>query len=245
MRRFGLIGYPLAQSFSKQYFEEKFQREHIDDATFDLFSLARIEDFGPLLQTHQDLHGLAVTIPYKTAVIPYLQVLNEEAAKIGAINCIQFTAQGLKGFNTDILGFEQSFCKFLKAEHKRALVLGNGGASLAVQYVLRKLKMPFVTVVRKQGVGDICFDELTPKIIAQHPVIINCTPLGMYPANDSFPPIPYDGITANHYLYDLVYKPELTMFLQKGKEQGAIIQNGFTMLLIQAEENWKRWNEKC
>jgi len=245
MRTYGIIGYPLTHSFSQQYFTEKIKREGVA-AVFHSFPLITIEEFPLLLGKYPSLKGLAVTIPYKEKVLQYVTHLSEEVKQIGAANCIRINADGLMAFNTDIIGFERSFLKKLRPNHKKALVLGTGGASKAVQYVLNKLGIEFLVVTRNEQVAEnsIQYNKLKETVIKEHSIIINTTPLGMSPAEDTCPDIPYHLLTAGHYLYDLVYAPAKTLFLQKGEEQGALIENGFEMLIIQAEINWEIWNEE-
>jgi shikimate dehydrogenase len=244
MKLFGLIGYPLGHSFSKQYFTEKFEREGIKDCIFEAFPIPSIGAFPALLLSNPHLKGLSVTIPYKEQVLQFVDEMSEEVSAIGATNSIKITGGKLTAYNTDIAGFEKSFTKLLKPEHKRALVLGTGGASKAVQYVLKKLGIAFFVVTRKNSgqPGFISYDELDKALITTHAIIINCTPVGMYPNEAIAPAIPYEHLNPSHYLYDLVYKPALTLFLQKGRERGATTENGHDMLLIQAEESWRIWN---
>ncbi|MEO6584064.1 MAG: shikimate dehydrogenase [Ferruginibacter sp.] len=243
MKDFGLIGFPLEQSFSKKYFTEKFEKEGLADHTFHLFALKSINDFNALIAAHENLHGLAVTIPYKQAVMQFLTTINDEAKDIGAVNCIKVDGAKLTGYNTDILGFKNSFIPLLQSEHNGALVLGTGGASKAVQYVLKQMGLPFILVSRKpQQQNIISYTAITQQILDQFPVIINCTPVGMYPIVDRFPEIPYHLLSNRNYLYDLIYKPGETLFLQKGRVAGATVKNGLDMLYIQAEENWNIWN---
>lgn len=246
MKTYGLIGYPLTHSFSQQYFTEKIEREGFADvAAFYTFPLASIEELSSLLTNHPSLKGLAVTIPYKEKVLQFVTHLSEEVKQIGAANCIKIEGNELTAFNTDIVGFERSFVKHLKQQHKKALVLGTGGASKAVQYVLKKLGIEFLIVSRNKNIaeGSVQYGELTEATMKEYKIIINTTPLGMSPNENTCPEIPYHLLTADHYLYDLVYAPAKTLFLQKGEEQGATIENGFEMLIIQAEENWRIWNE--
>lgn len=245
MQTYGLIGFPLTHSFSKQYFTEKIEREGVAGAVFYLFPLTTIEEFPALLIDHPTLKGLAVTIPYKEQVIKYMSHLSPEAAAIGAVNCIHIRDGVLTGHNTDIIGFEKSFVKKIKPHHKKALVLGTGGASKAVQYVLQKLGIEFLVVSRNKREAEKCiqYQQITAVMIQDYHIIINATPLGMSPAEDTCPDIPYALLTARHYLYDLVYKPAKTIFLQKGEEQGAAVENGYEMLIIQADENWRHWHE--
>jgi shikimate dehydrogenase len=242
MKTYGIIGFPLTHSFSQQYFTEKIEREEVADAVFNVFPLSNIEEIPALLASHSSLKGIAVTIPYKEKVLQFVTNLSEEVKQIGAANCIKINGSELTAFNTDITGFEKSFRKNLKPQHNKALVLGTGGASKAVQYVLKKLKIDFLLVSRNKSENSIQYTEITEAIIGKHLVIINTSPLGMSPNENTYPDIPYQLLTANHYLYDLVYAPAKTLFLQKGEEQGATIENGFEMLIIQAEENWKIWN---
>lgn len=244
MNLYGLIGYPLGHSFSKQYFTEKFEKEGLEDCFFELYPLKSISDFNLLVQSTPSLKGLAVTIPYKESVMPFLHSVSSEARKIGAVNCIEVLNEGLRGHNTDVVGFEQSFVPDLQHHHTKALVLGTGGASKAVQYVLNKLDIPFLLVSRsKKDAGTITYDAIDENILKEYTVIINCTPLGMSPSEMEKPPLPYEHISFIHYLYDLVYKPAETQFLMEGKKRDAIVKNGYDMLIIQAEENWKIWNE--
>ena len=243
---FGLIGYPLGHSFSKKYFEEKFRNENLSDCTFKLFPLKEISEFPKLIATQKNLRGLAISIPHKEAVIPFLTKLTDAAKEIGAVNCIKFSENEMIGYNTDVIGFEQSLLPLLKEHHKHALVLGTGGASKAVQYVLKNNDIAYKTVSRKNTSesDSICYEDLSPSVIGEHKLIINCTPVGMIPNEEGIPSIPYKFLTNKHFLYDLIYKPEKTKFLQEGEKQGAAIKNGFEMLIIQAEENWKIWNSQ-
>ena len=244
MKQYGLIGYPLGHSFSKKYFEEKFIKENITNASFQLFPIANANQFVQVLAENNNLQGLAVTIPHKQAVMQYLQHISKEAIEIGAVNCISINNNIATGFNTDVVGFEQSFKPLLKEHHTHALVLGTGGASKAVQYVLKKLQIPFTLVSRTKDENSISYEDVDKNCIGQHSIIINTTPLGMTPNEQGFPNIPYSLLTAKHLLYDLIYKPEKTQFLQKGEEQGCSIKNGFEMLILQAEKNWEIWNQE-
>ncbi len=245
MKLFGLIGYPLGHSFSKIYFTNKFETNGLGDCNFELFPIEKIDQFTQLLQTQQHLCGLAVTIPYKQSVIPYLDLLDDEAKKIGAVNCIQFSNGKLKGYNTDVIGFELSFKPLLQASHQKALVLGTGGAAKAIMYVLNKLEIPYMLVSRKSNgaKGVIGYEDISESLMETHSIIINCTPVGMSPVDDARPAIPYEYITSQHLLYDLVYQPATTLFLAAGTEKGAVVKNGYDMLALQAEENWRIWNE--
>ena len=245
MTTYGTIGFPLTHSFSRQYFTEKIEREGITDAVYYSFPLATIEEFPGFLSNNPSLKGLSVTIPYKEQVLKYVTHLSDEVKQIGAANCIKIRGDELTAYNTDIIGFEKSFGKNLKPNHKKVLLLGTGGASKAVQYVLKKLGIDFLVVSRNQTAAEnfIQYNQITEGIIKEYNIIINATPLGMSPAEHTCPDLPYSFLTNENYLFDLVYKPAKTLFLQKGEKQGAVIVNGFEMLLIQAEENWLRWNE--
>jgi shikimate dehydrogenase len=242
MRGFGLIGKPLAHSFSKRYFSEKFAREKIDDACYSLYELASIEELPALLQANPDLKGLNVTIPYKQAVMRYLHK-NHVPEEIGACNCIHIKEGKLEGYNTDWIGFERSLRPLLEPRYRAALVLGTGGASLAITYVLRKLGIPFTQVGRTVSKkAATTYGQLTAADIQSHQLIINTTPLGTHPDILSLPDIPYHAVGAGHLLYDLVYNPAVSAFLQQGLPVGARIKNGEEMLQLQADESWKIWN---
>lgn len=245
MKVFGLIGYPLGHSFSKQYFTEKFAGEGITNCSFEAFPIPSINEFPALLQSNPELKGLSVTIPYKEQVLQFADELSEEVKAIGATNSIKIINGKLIAYNTDIVGFEKSFLKSLQPYHTKALVLGTGGASKAVQYVLRKLSIDYLIVTRNydQQPGHITYADIDASLMKEYSVIINCTPVGMYPNENVAPHIPYDQLNASHYLYDLVYKPAKTLFLQQGEKMGAVIENGYDMLLLQAEESWRIWNE--
>jgi shikimate dehydrogenase len=240
MRLFGLIGYPLSHSFSKRYFSQKFETEKID-AQYENYPLKSIDEFPGLISNH-NLSGINVTIPYKQEVIQYLDSMSDEAEKIGAVNTIQIREGKLIGNNTDCYGFQQSLIPFLKPTHKHALVLGTGGASKAVVFVLDKLGIEWKYVSRTKIENGLTYQEVNKDVIKKHCLIINTTPLGMYPNIEESPAIDYEAIGDNHLLYDLVYNPEETLFLQKGKEKGATIKNGLEMLHLQAEKAWEIWN---
>ena len=242
MRHFGLIGYPLSHSFSQGYFKDKFERENILNAEYANYPIADMSEFAALWSMDESLEGLNVTIPYKKDVIPYLQFPSSVVKSIHACNCIRKFNGALYGYNTDVIGFEQSLLPFLKPHHTHALLLGTGGASAAVAWVLQKLNITFQIVSRAIDAGKISYDQLTPALLASHTLIINTSPLGMYPNVNEAPAIPYETIGAQHHLYDLVYNPSETLFLQKGAAQGASIQNGLAMLHIQAEKSWEIWN---
>ena len=247
MRKFGLIGYPLGHSFSKGYFLKKFQKENITDCTYDNYSIEKIERLDLVIKQNPELIGLNVTIPYKQQVINFLNELDDEAALIGAVNLIKIDRSKekpiLKGYNTDVYGFEESIKKVLKYHHKKALILGTGGASKAVAFVLEKLNIHFSYVSRNpKHTNTIFYDQLTPELVSENTVIINTSPLGMFPDIETCPDIPYDAITSDHILYDLVYNPEKTLFLIKGEQKKATIMNGLPMLCLQAEKSWQIWN---
>ncbi|MCD8080990.1 MAG: shikimate dehydrogenase [Bacteroides sp.] len=244
MDKYGLIGYPLKHSFSVGYFNEKFRSEGID-AEYVNFEIPDIKDFPAVISKTPDLYGLNVTIPYKQQVIPYLNELDEDAAAIGAVNVIKITRQKgkvrLKGFNTDIIGFKQSIEPLLRPSHRKALILGTGGSSKAIYHGLRQLGIEGTYVSRTPREGQLTYQDLTPEIMDTHQVIVNCTPVGMYPKVDFAPEIPYDLLTPDHLLYDLLYNPNFTLFMKKGAARGAITKNGLEMLLLQAFAGWEIW----
>ncbi len=276
---YGLLGYPLGHSFSRAFFQEKFAREGIN-ADYLNFELPSIEQLPQLLNEHPDLCGLNVTIPYKQAVIPYLDDLSDEARAIGAVNVIKCTKNDgqwtLKGFNSDIIGFMDSIRPLLQPHHKKALVLGTGGASKAICHGLEKLGIEWRYVSRNRPVsvpegspvtvpegspvtvpegspvtvpegspeGPFTYSDITPELLAEYTVIVNCTPLGMYPRVDSCPDIPYNALTPRHLLYDLVYNPDITLFMRQGRRYGAVVKNGLEMLHRQAIASWEFWNGK-
>ena len=247
MDKYGLIGYPLGHSFSVGYFNEKFSNEHIN-AKYINFEIPSIEDFAEVIESNPELRGLNVTIPYKEQVIPYLDSLSPEANAIGAVNVIRITRKGdkthLKGFNSDVIGFTRSIEPLLERHHKKALILGTGGASKAVDYGLRSLGIETKFVSRTKRPGFFTYEEITPEIIKDYNIIVNCTPLGMYPNTDVCPTLPYEAMDSHNLLYDLLYNPDETLFMQKGKEHGAITKNGLEMLLLQAFASWEFWNAK-
>jgi shikimate dehydrogenase len=242
MRKFGLIGYPLSHSFSQKFFTEKFQREGITDCVYETFPIPSIYDLERILKENPDLEGLNVTIPYKQLVIAHLDSF-VDTLPIRACNCIKIVAGKTVGYNTDIIGFEKSLASYLQPYHRSALILGNGGATEAVKYVLKKLGIDFSIVSRKIHDGsELTYKDLTEEMIGERLLVINTTPIGMYPNVEECPDIPYEFLTPRHYLFDLVYNPAKTLFLQKGEEHGTAIKNGYEMLVIQAEESWKIWN---
>lgn len=240
---YGLIGFPLGHSFSKKYFTQKFEEAGLTDCSFELFPLHGIEEFSKLVAIQPLLKGLAVTIPYKEKVIPFLNRLHESAESVGAVNCIQFTEGDLIGYNTDALGFEKSFMPLWKPSFGKALVLGTGGASKAVQYILSKNNIQYLLVSRKATGNSIGYEEVANYVGQEYKTIIHCTPVGMLPNEGECPDLPYHLLDENFLVYDLIYKPAETLLLKKAKEQGAVVKNGFEMLLLQAEENWLIWNE--
>ena len=248
MRQFGLIGYPLSHSFSQGFFAKKFLNENIKDAHYANFPIASISEFNALWQ-QQDLEGLNVTIPYKKEVIPFIQYPSSVVQKIYACNCIRKFNNELYGYNTDVIGFEKSLLPLLKPHHTQALILGTGGAAAAVEFVLQKLSIAYQLVSRSKkenasifNAAVVHYSDLNSDTIRQHTLIINTSPIGMYPNATEAPAIAYEGIGTHHYLYDLVYNPAETLFLSKGKEIGAAVKNGLDMLHIQAEESWAIWN---
>ena len=243
MRQFGLIGFPLTSSFSKKYFAEKFNRESITGCSYENYPLNTISEFPGLIGITPNLQGLNVTIPYKKEVMAYLHETSDAVQQMNACNCIKINNGRLKGFNTDVTGFENSFVPLIGPGHDKALVLGTGGAAAAVEYVLNKLNIPFVSVSRTGTNPVLNYMGVDKAILSRYRIIINTTPLGMYPDIDTAPPIPYEYLTPDHYLYDLVYNPAETRFLQHGLKAGATTKNGADMLVIQAEESWKIWND--
>ena len=248
MTEYGLIGFPLVHSFSRQFFAEKFAKEHIQ-AQYLNFEMESVDHLVDTIKAHPDLRGLNVTIPHKQHVMPLLDDLSDEAREIGAVNVIAIrrTAGGgirLKGYNADVIGFENSIRPLLKPHHKKALILGTGGASKAIRYGLNRLGLDTTFVSRSPKEGMLTYQQLTPEVMQQNTVIVNCTPLGTFPHQDTFPDIPYRLIGAGHLLYDLVYNPDKTLFLQKGEAQGAAIKNGLDMLHLQALASWEFWNQE-
>jgi shikimate dehydrogenase len=243
MKKYGLIGFPLGHSFSVRYFREKFLRESIQDSSYSNFEIDSVTAVRDLLKD-PELLGLNVTIPYKESVIPLLHKKDQVVTETGACNCISIRQGLLTGFNTDVIGFEKSLEEKLTAGDKRALILGTGGSSKAVAWVLQKKGIDILWVSRKKtdAANQIGYEELDNKIMQDHSLIINCTPLGMYPEIGKFPPLPYESINNSHYLFDLIYNPEKTIFLTRGEVAGARIKNGADMLAIQAEASWDIWN---
>ena len=247
MERYGLIGYPLTHSFSLGYFNEKFQNEGID-AVYENFEIPQIEMLPEVIASHPDLCGLNVTIPYKEKVISYLDYVSSEARAIGAVNVIKVVHRGketiLKGYNSDVSGFKQSIEPMLESFHKKALILGTGGASKAINYCLKSLGLETVFVSRYQRPGTIQYDKLTGEDVREYNVIVNCTPCGMYPHTNECPNLPYEAMDSHNLLSDLIYNPDETLFMHKGAKQGATVVNGLEMLLLQAFASWEFWHEK-
>ena len=245
MDKYGLIGYPLGHSFSIGYFNEKFQNECID-ATYENFEIPSIENLTEILDSNPELKGLNVTIPYKEKVISYLDSISPEARAIGAVNVIKVNHKGnkteLKGYNSDVIGFTQSIEPLLERYHKKALVLGTGGASKSIIFSLKSLGIETLTVSRYERHGCVRYEDITPEMIKEYNVIVNCTPCGMYPQTDDCPNLPYEAMDSHTLLYDLIYNPDETLFLKKGKAQGATVKNGLEMLLLQAFASWNFWN---
>ncbi len=246
MRTFGLIGFPLSASFSKKFFTEKFQEEKIADCKYELHPIPRANEILDLIEADASLCGLNVTIPHKVSIMAYLTELDDAAEQIGAVNCISIDQSGkkpyLKGHNTDVYGFAESLKPLLKPHHTKALIFGDGGAAQAVKYVLKQLQIPYLSVVRNVQPGTVLYSSVNKEALQDYTLLINTTPLGMFPNLDSFPPIPYQHLTEKHLVYDMVYNPEETLFLTKAKAQGATIKNGLEMLHLQAERSWEIWN---
>ncbi len=242
MRYFGLIGKSLSHSFSPSFFKKKFENERIVDAKYNIIELDNIEKISSL-KLENKLSGYNVTIPYKKDIIKYLDGLSDEAQTIGAVNTIKVVGDKWIGYNTDAIGFEKAIKPLLSEQHTAALILGTGGASLAIRYILEKLGLK-VTFVTSSSNHHLKYDRLNKEIVESNTVIINATPLGMFPSEDSSPDIPYQYITSSHIMYDLVYNPAETIFLKKGREKGAMVQSGYEMLKTQAEASWAIWNSR-
>jgi shikimate dehydrogenase len=242
---FGLIGATVSHSFSKSYFDEKFFRDGLRDHHYELFPLTKIQEFEALLENTKGLSGLNVTLPYKEQIISYLDEVDAAAKKIGAVNVIKVEDGKLKGYNTDSDAFYETLEKWLPKDRTfKALVLGSGGSSKAVRQALVKLNIEHQTVSRNKSNDTLCYEDLTvdKSILKESPLIINTTPLGMFPQTDLYPVIPYECLSKDHYVYDLIYNPARTMFLQKAEMRGATIKNGLEMLHVQAEKSWQIWN---
>lgn len=238
----GLIGFPLTHSFSKKYFEEKFLREHIQNVTYDLFPLQSIQEL-PLLISQHNLFGLNVTIPHKESVLKFCNHVSKEVEAIGATNCLKISDNKITAFNTDIIGFEKCIKPLLQLHHTSALILGTGGSSKAVQYVMKKLGIAASLVSREKIENGFTYTALNDSIVEAHTIIVNTTPAGMFPNIKAMPLIPYNAISHRHLVVDLIYNPAQTLFLHTAQTQGAVTKSGLEMLEIQAEESWKIWSE--
>lgn len=240
-----MIGYPLVHSFSQNYFNAKFENERIN-ARYINFEIPSIDDLAEVLARNPELKGLNVTRPYKEKVIPFLDSISPEAKSIGAVNVIRVSHKGsktiLKGFNSDVIGFTKSIEPMLESCHKKAMILGTGGASKAVDYGLKSLGLETMFVSRFNRPGTVRYDNITPEMMKEYNVIVNCTPCGMYPHTDECPNLPYEAIDEHNILYDLLYNPDFTLFMEKGAERGATIKNGLEMLLLQAFASWEFWH---
>lgn len=245
MDKYGLIGFPLGHSFSKSFFNEKFQNEGID-AEYINFEIKGIDELPEVLATNPELRGLNVTIPYKEKVLSFLDYISVEARAIGAVNVIRVDHKGddvlLKGYNSDVIGFTKSIEPLLETFHKKALILGTGGASKAINYGLKSLGLETVLVSRYERPGTIQYKDITPDVVKEYNVIVNCTPSGMFPHYDECPDLPYEALDNHNLLYDLIYNPDETLFMKKGRERGAQTKNGLEMLLLQAFASWDFWN---
>lgn len=243
-KRFGLIGKNIEYSFSKKYFTEKFSADLFTDFTYENFDIQSIDEFPKIIENNPDLKGLNVTIPYKQSIIPFLDTLSDKAFKIGAVNVIRFTKKGnLKGYNSDWYGFKKSLEPLLQPHHKKALILGTGGASKAVAFALDELDITYAFVSREANDKTIDYERINATTFDNYQIIINCTPVGTSPNVKEFPTIPYQFFTEKHIAFDLIYNPEETQFLKKAKKKGAVIKNGYEMLVFQAEKAWKIWNK--
>lgn len=244
VKRFGLIGFPLSHSFSKGFFEDKFKRLGLKDHHYDVFEMEHISNFPALWEKYPELVGVNVTIPHKEKVLQYLDSLDDSAKKVGAANVIHKRGGQLVGFNSDYMAFRESLTKWMGDFSGEALILGTGGASKAVQACLRDLLIPFKQVSRSSTTGDYTYEQLTQNenLFTTYKLIVNTTPVGMYPNGDKFPDLPYHVLDDQCFLYDLVYNPEETLFMQKGMAQGAKAKNGLQMLHLQAEKSWEIWN---
>lgn len=246
MDKYGLIGYPLGHSFSRGYFNQKFADEGID-AIYENYEIESIDSLPIVLDSNPTLRGLNVTLPYKEKVISYLDYVSSEARAIGAVNVVKVERHGssvyLRGYNSDVIGFTKSIEPLLENYHKKALVLGTGGASKAVDYGLRSLGLETVLVSRFKRPGTIQYEDITADVVKEYNVIVNCTPVGMYPNSDACPKLPYEALDTHNLLYDVIYNPDETLFMKKGKAQGATVKNGIEMLLLQAFASWSFWND--
>ena len=247
MDKYGLIGYPLGHSFSITYHNQLFADEGINAKYFN-YEIPSIDNLTEVLDSNPELKGLNVTIPYKQKVMEYLDYISPEARAIGAVNVIRVIHEGkntiLKGYNSDVIGFTQSIEPMLEEYHKKALILGTGGASKAINYGLKSLGLETIFVSRYRRPGTICYEDITPEVVKEYNVIVNCTPLGMYPKTEECPFLPYEAMDEKNILYDLIYNPDETLFMKKGAEHGANVKNGLEMLLLQAFASWEFWNGK-
>ena len=243
MKQYGLIGFPLTHSFSKKYFTEKFNTENLSDCSYENFELEKIEDFISLKNNHPNLCGLNVTSPYKQSIIKYLDEIDETAMQVGAVNTIKFINGKTIGYNTDIIGFEKTFSPLVKPHHSFALIFGNGGATKSVEYVLRKIGIQYQIVSRNPTINQLGYDDINLFTMRQFHVLINCTPVGMFPNENDVLNIPYEYINSKFLCYDLIYNPKETEFLKRSKSKMAVTRNGNQMLIEQAEAAWKIWNE--
>ena len=248
MKTYGLIGYRLGHSFSQKFFTQKFASENLQEHEYVNFELDRIEEFPEIFERGMNICGLNCTIPYKQLIMRFLDEIDPEAAQIGAVNTIKISGENgrrmLKGFNTDLYGFEHSIRPMLGEKHRKALILGTGGASKAVKYLFDRMGIGYLSATTKaeRAEKEIGYDELTEALMREYLIVVNATPLGTFPKVDTCPDIPYRHITPDHVLYDLVYNPEETLFLKKGKAQGAQTKNGLEMLHLQAIRAWEIWN---
>lgn len=246
MDKYGIIGHPLGHSFSPGFFNEKFRNENID-AVYEMFDLPQIEAVIEVLASNPELRGLNVTIPYKQKIMHYLDELSDEARAIGAVNVVRISHDNgkvhMKGYNSDVIGFTRSIEPLLEQYHKKALILGTGGASKAVEYGLGKLGLETVKVSRYERPDTIQYEKVTADIVREYNVIVNCTPVGMYPDTEECPQLPYEAMDSHTLLYDLIYNPDETLFMKKGRQNGAVTKNGLEMLLLQAYASWEFWNE--
>ncbi|MBC7525631.1 MAG: shikimate dehydrogenase [Flavobacterium sp.] len=243
-KKYGLLGKNISYSFSKKYFTEKFSNQLFADCSYENFDIESIAEFPILLKNNLDIKGLNVTIPYKESILPYLDKLSKKATLIGAVNVVRYTKNGLlKGYNSDYYGFKKSIQPLLQPHHKKALILGTGGASKAVAFALDELNIYYTFVSREASDKTITYDRINATTFDNFQIVINCTPLGTSPNIEEFPPIPYHFFTDKHLAFDLIYNPEESAFLRKAKKRGATIKNGFEMLIFQAEKAWEIWNK--
>lgn len=244
MNVYGLIGYPLTHSFSKSFFTEKFEKEKIADSRYDNFSFKALEDAIAYLKSMKNLRGLNVTIPHKINVMAYLDEVSEVCQEIKSCNCIKVKDGKWYGHNTDVPGFLNSLKPLLRPQHHKALVFGTGGASKAVVYALEQLGIDYKLVSRQASRNQLTYETISEALLSDHKLLINTTPVGMFPEVEKTLPLPYHAVGNEHLAYDLIYNPDETLFLKKAKERGAAIQNGLPMLVLQAEESWRIWQEE-